>query len=49
MLLDHLSRRKSEIDFLNGKVVNLGLETSTPTPFNFMLTSIIRDKEKDFK
>ena len=49
MLIDHLSRRKSEIDFLNGKVVNLGLETKTHTPFNFMLTSIIKKKEEDFK
>ncbi len=48
MLLDHYAKRKSEIEFINGKVIQLGIESKIPTPFNFMITEIIRKKEKKF-
>ena len=48
MLLDHISNRKSEIDFINGMVVKLGKQNQIETPFNFMISEIIRHKEKDF-
>ena len=48
MLLDHISNRKSEIDFINGMVVKLGKQNQIETPFNFMISEIIRIKEKDF-
>jgi len=49
MLLDHISKRKSEIDFINGMVVKLGKHNKIDTPFNFMITEIIKQKEKEFK
>ena len=48
MLLDHISNRKSEIDFINGMVVKLGKQNQIETPFNFMISEIIRIKEKNF-
>ena len=48
MLLDHLSRRKSEIDFINGRVEIMGKELNIKTPYNFILSSIVRQKELVF-
>ena len=42
MLHDLEKRRKTEIDFLNGKIVELGLKHSIPTPVNSMLCNIIK-------
>ena len=48
MLLDHESKRKSEIDFINGKVAEIGNDLDMPTPYNLMLSEIIKIKEKSF-
>ena len=48
MLLDHLSKRKSEIDFINGKVEMMGKELNIETPYNFMMSTIVRKKEENF-
>ena len=48
MLLDHESKRKSEIDFINGKVAEMGNDLDMPTPYNLMLSEIIKIKEKSF-
>ncbi len=48
MLLDHLSKRKSEIDFINGRVVLMGKEVGVKTPYNFILSSIVRNNELTF-
>ena len=48
MLLDHLSRRKSEIDFINGRVEILGKELNIETPYNFMMSTIVRRLEENF-
>ena len=48
MLLDHLSKRKSEIDFINGRVEMMGKELDIETPYNFMLSTIVRRKEEKF-
>ena len=44
----HLSKRKSEIDFINGRVEIMGEELNIKTPYNFILSSIVRQKELVF-
>ncbi len=36
-----LDRRSSEVDFLNGEIVTLGLELGIPTPYNAALLEIV--------
>lgn len=48
MLLDHHAGRVSEIDAINGMVVTLGEQLSIPTPYNEVLTAVIRQREKEF-
>lgn len=48
MLLDHHARRVSEIDAINGMVVTLGKQLSIPTPYNEVLTAVIRQREEAF-
>jgi 2-dehydropantoate 2-reductase len=48
MLLDHHASRPSEIDAINGKAVELGRELGIPTPYNEVLTAVIRQREQAF-
>ena len=48
MLLDHHARRKSEIDAINGMAVELGAQLGIPTPYNEVLSAIIRQRETEF-
>ena len=48
MLLDHLSKRKSEIEFINGRVELMGKELNIETPYNFMMSTIVRRIEENF-
>ncbi|HUV23317.1 MAG TPA: 2-dehydropantoate 2-reductase [Gammaproteobacteria bacterium] len=48
MLLDHHARRPSEIDAINGMVVELGKQLGIPTPYNEVLTAVIRQREANF-
>ena len=48
MRLDHLAKRRSEIDFINGMVVTLGKKLRIHTPFNQVLSAIIKSKELAF-
>ncbi len=48
MLLDHHARRRSEIDAINGMVVEIGRELGIPTPYNEVLTAVIRQREDEF-
>jgi len=48
MLLDHHAKRASEIDAINGMAVELGRELGIPTPYNEVLTAIIRQREQKF-
>lgn len=48
MLLDHHAGRRSEIDAINGMAVALGRELGIPTPYNEVLTAIIRHREASF-
>ncbi len=48
MLLDHHAGRRSEIDAINGMAVELGRELGIPTPYNEVLTAVIRHREAAF-
>ena len=48
MLLDHMAGRTSELDAINGIVPVLGLETEVPTPYNNILSAILRQRESQF-
>ncbi|MEP1206340.1 MAG: 2-dehydropantoate 2-reductase [Rhizobiaceae bacterium] len=48
MLLDHLARRPSEIDAINGMAPVLGEELGIATPYNQTLSAIVRDRESQF-
>ena len=48
MRLDHLARRPSEIDVINGQVVDLGRELGIATPVNQTLAALLRAREARF-
>ena len=48
MLLDHHAKRPSEIDAINGMAVELGKQLGIPTPYNEVLTAVIRQREAEF-
>ena len=48
MLLDHENHRLSEIDSINGMVVELGESMGEKTPYNETITALILNKEKTF-
>lgn len=48
MRLDHLARRPSEIEVINGQVVTLSLELGLEAPYNETLCAILRRREADF-
>jgi 2-dehydropantoate 2-reductase len=48
MLLDHHARRPSEIDAINGMAVELGRQLQIPTPYNEVLSALIRQREASF-
>ncbi len=49
MRLDHLARRRSEIDVINGMVVTLSLELGLSAPYNETLCAILRHREAKFE
>jgi 2-dehydropantoate 2-reductase len=42
MYQDIIKGKKTEIDFLNGRIVDLGKKHRVPTPFNETLVSFIK-------
>jgi 2-dehydropantoate 2-reductase len=48
MRLDHLARRRSEIDVINGQVVDLSREHGLTAPYNESLCAVIRAREVHF-
>ena len=48
MRLDHLARRASEIDVINGQVVELSQALGLATPYNETLCAILRQRESLF-
>jgi 2-dehydropantoate 2-reductase len=45
MLLDHLAGRPSEIDVINGAIPVQGKKLDVPTPFNTVVSALVRAKE----
>ncbi len=48
MLQDVLGQRQTEIDAINGKIVEQGKALGIPTPINAALTSLVRTIEKSY-
>lgn len=46
MCQDIIKKKKTEIDFLNGKVVELGKKHKIPTPFNKMMVAFVKFLEE---
>jgi 2-dehydropantoate 2-reductase len=46
MAVDVMSNRRTEIDYLNAKVVEYGSMHGIPTPYNDALTSLVRGRER---
>ena len=46
MLLDALAGRMSEIDAINGAIASAGTEVNVETPFNSVISALVRNKEK---
>lgn len=47
-LLDHLARRRSEIDVINGAVVREGARVGVATPVNATVVALVKAREADF-
>jgi 2-dehydropantoate 2-reductase len=48
MRLDHLARRRSEIDVINGRVVDLSRAMGLEAPYNETLCAVLRAREAQF-
>jgi 2-dehydropantoate 2-reductase len=48
MRLDHLARRRSEVDAINGQVVQLSLEGGLEAPYNESLCALVHQWEAQF-
>jgi 2-dehydropantoate 2-reductase len=48
MLLDHLAKRPSEINFINGMVPVVAKEVGTSAPYNEVITAVVRAREAEF-
>jgi 2-dehydropantoate 2-reductase len=48
MRLDHLARRRSEIDVINGAVVDRSRDVGLEAPVNQVLSAVVRARESRF-
>lgn len=48
MLLDHLNKKRCEIDAINGMVPVVGRELGIPTPYNDVVSDAVRAREEAF-
>jgi 2-dehydropantoate 2-reductase len=48
MLIDIESKKPTEIEFLNGKIVELGKKYSIPVPFNETTAAYVRALESKY-
>ncbi len=46
MLLDLSAGRRTEIDFINGKIVEYGRQAGVPTPYNAAMVALVKAREK---
>jgi ketopantoate reductase len=49
ILLDHYAGRPSDVDAINATAVDLGHQPGIPTPFNEILTAVIRQRRVRFR
>ncbi len=47
MLVDIINKRKTEVDFLNGKIIELGKKHNIHTPLNLLIYGLIKALEAD--
>ena len=45
MLQDIEAKRRTEVDFINGKIVHYGLQAGVPTPYNSMIRGLVKALE----
>ena len=48
MLLDHLAGRRSEIDVINGAVPAVAQAMGTASPYNEVITALVKAREEEF-
>ena len=48
MLLDHMVRRRSEINVINGSIPREGRKVGVPTPVNDTVVALVKARENDF-
>lgn len=48
MLLDHLQRRRAEVDAINGSIPRLGARFGVPTPVNETVVALLKAREAGF-
>jgi 2-dehydropantoate 2-reductase len=48
LLLDHLARRRSEIDAINGAIAPAAAAVGLSAPVNAVVSALVRAKERDF-
>ncbi len=48
MLLDHLAKRRSEIDVINGAVPAVAEAMGTTAPYNEVITALVKAREEEF-
>jgi 2-dehydropantoate 2-reductase len=46
VLLDLISKRKSEIDVINGSIPRVGREVGVAAPVNAVITALVHAKER---
>ncbi|NHJ40775.1 MAG: 2-dehydropantoate 2-reductase, partial [Asgard group archaeon] len=49
MLVDIINKRKTEIDFINGKIVEIGLKLGVDVSNNLEIYNKIKELTKDFR
>ncbi len=42
MLMDIINNRRTEVDYMNGKMIEYGHQSGTPTPYNHMIRGLVK-------
>ncbi len=49
MLMDVEAKRRTEIDYINGKIVEYGERAGVPTPYNRMIRGLVKGREETLR
>ncbi len=49
MLMDVEAKRRTEIDYINGKIVEYGERAGVPTPYNRMVQALVKGREQTLR